>query len=460
VCGAYILLSSLLRFSTPVAARCVASSIAFISTDCFLMSSTSSTILFDSVRLRLLTSSPSVGRRHRHIAACFGTAVLLLPVAVSAQTRSTATASAAALARAGDAVVTIIAYRSGTTDVTSGTGFRVPDGRIVTALRHLRGASRVEIFGADGDLLDTSTGIDQADVKLDLAVFPRAALASAGERVTLARRSASLTQRVNVLGPRKGTTRSVAERTVSHVEPDENGRPLLRLGAAVPAGAAGSPVVNARSELVAIALGSMPGREDTDFALDVSALREFLARPAARLAFPSRDGTLAAARPAAATDPKAVTPVSNPRTPDASTRPRNGSVFPERYGAPVAADTAGVWAVELFGCVRLESRRKAYCYLRVTNLSRGATFTVSGSDFADSTNRKTAEAENLLTPENSQRIAGWRNKAEIQLRELESARLAVEFGLPARDSDATRLILDVAGERTLFFGPFVLQRAP
>lgn len=365
----------------------------------------------------------------------------------------TRAATAAALARAGDAVVTIVAYREGSSAVTSGTGVRVTDGRVITALRHLRGASRAEVFGADGDLLATVTTLDQADVKLDLAVLPR--IATPGNSIALARRSAILAQRVSVLGPRKGATRSVAERTVTHVEPDDNGRPLLRLGAQLTASAAGSPVVNTRSELVAIALGSIPGREDGDIAVDVMALRELLARPSARLAFPSRDGTIAAAR--ATTDPRPAT--STPT--ETGTRPRAAtSIFPERYGTPISADTAGSYGVELYGCARLESRQKVYCYLRVTNLGAQRTMSVAGGDLADSTLRKIREADNLLQGETSQRLAGWRAKASVPLRELESVRLALEFNPPERDADANRLIFDISGERTLFLGPLVLQRAP
>ena len=384
-------------------------------------------------------------------------ALLLTCTAAIAQAPSRA-ATAAALARAGDAVVTIVAYREGSSDVTSGTGVRVADGRVLTALRHLRGASRAEVFNSDGDLLATVSTLDQAEVKLDLAVLPRSS--EAGASITLARRSAVLTQKVNVLGPRKGSTRSVVARTITHVEPDGNGRLLLRLGASVAGGAVGSPVVNARSELVAIALGSIPGREDGDIAVDVSAIRELLARPAVRLGFPSREGTIAAAK-APGADPRAGPASTVAKPVDAASKPRHtGNIFPERYGTAISTDTAGAFSVELFGCARLESRQKVYCYLRVSNLAGGRTLTIAGGDLADSTRRSLREADNLVQGDTLQRVAGWRSKATVPLRELESARIALEFVPPAREVDAVRLILDIAGERTLFLGPFVLQRAP
>jgi hypothetical protein len=86
--------------------------------------------------------------------------------------------------------------------------------------------------------------------------------------------------------------------------------------------------------------------------------------------------------------------------------------------------------------------------------------TVAGGDLADSTLRKIGEADNLVQGETSQKVAGWRAKATVPLRELESVRLALEFTPPGKDADANRLILDISGERTLFLGPFVLQRAP
>ncbi|MBC7563215.1 MAG: hypothetical protein H7305_09900 [Gemmatimonadaceae bacterium] len=371
------------------------------------------------------------------------------PVTPPAPAPMSRAAAAAALARAGDAVVTIIAYRDGTSDVTSGIGLRVSDGRVVTSLRHLRGASRAEVFGAEGDLLATVNTLEQADVKLDLAVLPR--IASPGARLVLSRRSVVLNQKVSLLGPRKGTARVVLERTITRIEPDAQGRLLLRLGAAVTGSAAGSPVVNVRSELVGVALGTIAGRGDGDIAIDVSAVRELLARSAARLGFPARDGSIAAAL--ATADTKA------PVAADAATRPRS-SIFPERYGTRLGADTAGQFVVEHYGCARLESRQRIYCYLRVTNLAQRANFGVKGGDLADSARRKLVVAQNLIAGETVQRVAGWRKKAEIPLRELESARIALEFALPARDSRATRLMVDVAGEKPVWFGPFLLQRAP
>jgi len=384
------------------------------------------------------------------LTCAFTCALVASPASAQVQSRA---AALAALAKAGDAVVTIVAYRDGMSDVTSGVGVRVADGRVVTSLRHLRGATRADVFNAAGDLLATVTTLDQAELKLDLAVLPRSL--ESGQRIILARRSAVVAQKVSLLGPKKGTVRSVIYRTVTSVEPDAAGR-LIRVGAPIPASAAGSPVVNARSELVGLALGSIPGREEGDIVVDVVAVRELLARPPVRLGFPARDGSLAAAKPAAETKPGAAVQAGDP-----SARPRAGSgVFPERYGNPIAADTAGSYALELFGCVRLESRKKVYCYLRVTNLGQGSTFGVSGADLADSTRRKIRAADNLLVGESIQQVSGWRKKALVPLRELESVRWALEFEPPEPAGQAARLMIDVSGERPLWFGPFVLQRAP
>ncbi|HYW49017.1 MAG TPA: hypothetical protein VE861_00340 [Gemmatimonadaceae bacterium] len=361
--------------------------------------------------------------------------------------------TSAALARAGDAVVTVIAYRDGSSEVSSGSGVRLADGRVVASLRQLRGASRAEVFGVDGDLLANVTTLEQAEVRFDLAVLSR--ITAPGEGLVLARRSAVIAQKVSVLRGKKGTTRSVLERTVVSVEPDASGRPLLRIGAAITGSAIGSPVVNARSELVGIALGTVTGRDDGDIVIDVSAVRELLARPAVRLALPGRDGSIAVAP---ATDAKA--PAPGTATGEAAARLRTAGIFPERYGRPIDADTVKGWALDLYGCARIEVRRKVYCYLRVTNLATGATFAVSGADLADSTRRRTRSAENLILGESVQRVAGWRKKATVPLKELESARVALEFTAPGRDEQAVHLVVDVTGERQVWFGPFALQRAP
>jgi hypothetical protein len=359
------------------------------------------------------------------------------------------------LTRAADAVVTVVASREGTNEVTSGIGVRVPDGRVVTALRPLRGAVRVEVFNADGDLLGTVTTLDQVETKLDLGVLGQ--LTGSGVRIPFARRSASLAQKVSLLGLRNGTARSITARTITHVEPDDSGRPRLRLGVPVLAAASGAPVVNQRGELIAIAVGSIPSRDDNDVAVDVTAVRELLSRPVAHLSLPAPDGTIVAAR-APTPDTKAASPVSTSVRVAEAARTRS-SIFPDRYGASIGADTAGTWAVELFGCARLESRQKVYCYLRITNLARRATFAVAGGDLTDSTRRKLRSAENLIVGEETQRVSGWRTKGQVPLRELESARVALEFAPVEGDGAAVRLMIDVAGERVIWFGPFVLQRA-
>ena len=400
------------------------------------------------------TAQPRRLRTH----ACQATCLLALFAAATAAAQTpTRAAKAAALARASDAILTIVAYREGTGDVTSGTAIRTPDGRVITALRHLRGASRADVYSADGDSLATFTTLDQADVKLDLAILPK--VAAVGPSIALGRKSAILAQKVSLLGRKKGTVRAIADRTVTRVEPDDVGRVLLRLGTPITGAAVGSAVVNTRGELLAVALGVIPGREEGDIAIDVASVRDLLARPSARLAFPARDGTITAAR---TVDPRGSSGATSgpPKPADAATKPRGGSIFPERYGTAISADTAGAWGVELFGCARLESRQKVYCYLRITNLATAATITINGGDLADSTRRKLREANNLIFGETSYKLAGWRNKATIPVRELDAIRVALEFPLSERDGVAVRLILDVGGERTLFLGPFILQKVP
>jgi Trypsin-like peptidase domain len=376
--------------------------------------------------------------------------------ALGAQSRAATGTAGGSVTRAAEGVVTIVAYRDGSGDVVSGAGFRVADGRVITALRLLRGAARAEIFAANGDVLGTLNTLDQAEARLDIAVLPR--LSGASGSIALARRSALLASRVSLLGPRKGVARAVTERTVTAVEPDDDGRPLLRLGAAITSTSIGSPVVNARGELVGVAVGSIPGRDDGDITVDVSAIRELLARPAVRLSFPNRDGTITAAR-APASDARSSPSAS--RATDIAARSRSGNgIFPERYGAAIGTDSAGRFVVELFGCAHLEVRKKVYCFLRVTNNGVGATFAVDGGDLSDSTQRKLRSADNLILGETAQRVAGWRKRAEVPLRELEAARIAFEFDPPERAGDAVRLMVDVSGERRLWFGPFVIQRAP
>lgn len=351
----------------------------------------------------------------------------------------------------GAAVVTVLAYRAPRDPVVSATGFVLADGRVVTALRPLAGAARVEVYSTDGDLLATATSLDAADTKGGVVALPR--LARAPLTLAVARRPVAVGERVTVFLAPRGTTRASAAQQVTALEAAGDTGIVVRLGAPVAPEAIGAPVLDARGEVVAIALGTLPGREASrDLALDVQTVRRALGRAGGRLSLPARDGSVIALAGRVGAD-SAAPAGRAPRVDPAAARTAAPAL-------PVASDTVGDYVLDLYGCRHVEAGGELACQLRLVNNGKATTVAIEGGDIADTTRRRLVEAEAIERAGSVQRIRGWRAKAPVELRELDAVRFTLRFAGVATLPPRTMLVVRIGGAGEAWLGPFAPVRVP
>jgi hypothetical protein len=372
-------------------------------------------------------------------------ALALAPRSAEAQGTPRRPPARAGVRAPGAAVVTVLAYRGPRDAVQTAAGFILPDGRVATALRPLAGATKLEVYTTGGDLLATVTALDAADVKSGIAVLPR--LAQRPAVVAFARRVATVGDKVVVFLAQKGTTRGTAEQTVAAVETGSADVAVFRLGTAVVADGVGAPVLDARGEVVGMALGQLPARDERDLAVDVATIRRSIGKPGGRFALPARDGSVAALGAPADTARPGRLPGGRPEP-----------ARPALAGTPVASVKLRSTVVDLFGCV--QTGRDVQCLLRLANDGRATKVEIEGGDLADSTRAKLAEAEAVDVGGTVVRVRGWRTKAPIELRELDATRFAVLFSGVAPLPDRMTLFVRIGGQGDAWLGPFAPTRTP
>lgn len=175
--------------------------------------------------------------------------------------------------RAKPSVVLIAVDRAGSRNTVAGSGFFVdPRGYLVTARHIIEGATRVVVLTSDGKQLPAiivrySTLFDGAVLKVEGIGFPSLTF---GDSDTVRQGQEVLVlgyPRVDVLGTESVT---VTRGIVSALRPGEG---LLQVDAALNPGNSGGPVLNARGEVVGIAVASVRGGQMLNFAVASNLLR-------------------------------------------------------------------------------------------------------------------------------------------------------------------------------------------
>lgn len=379
----------------------------------------------------------------RPFAALFAAALACVLAGVAGAQRRPA-AAAKPVTRPGDAVVTVLAYRGPRDPVTTASGFVVTDGRVVTALRPLAGATKLEVYTTDGDLIGTATSLDAGDARLGIVALPR--LAKPGATLAFARKGAALGDKVTLfLGP-KGVTRATAEGKVQALEAGAEQSVVIRVGSAIAADAVGAPVLDATNGVLGIAIGALPGRDDRDVVLDAATVRRTIGKPGGRFTLPSRDG--------------AIAPLTGPVADAAATGPTPRPEPAPVVAQPIASDTVGTLVVSLFGCTANEAKQELACPVRIANNAAATRVVVEGGDLADTTRRRRlVEAEGIEHEGQLLKTKGWRAKAAVDVRELDAVRVVVLFREVKALPERATVVLRIDGAGEAWFGPFAPAKA-
>ena len=183
---------------------------------------------------------------------------------------------------ASPAVVTIRVFSATGEETGLGSGFFLPDGRLMTNHHVVAGGSWVEILDAEGLFLGTISYTEAQSSRLDLAILP--ALGSPQSRLQLALSAPEQGQRIIVIGSPEGLGNSISDGIVSAIR-TLDGRRLIQLTAPISAGSSGGPVLNAQGQVVGVTVSTLATGQNVNFAVPVEDVRALVESPPASLAF-------------------------------------------------------------------------------------------------------------------------------------------------------------------------------
>lgn len=169
--------------------------------------------------------------------------------------------------------------------IGSGTGFLVAPGQVASNHHVVEGAARIELIEADGKK-HAALGILRSSERDDLALIQVAALAAP----PLAVRGLAGVEpgdRVVVLGAPLGMALAVSDGLVAALwarGPDRDWfpeTPLMQVTAPISPGSSGSPVLNARGEVIGVAVGTYVRGQNVNWAISGDRLLELMAASSA-----------------------------------------------------------------------------------------------------------------------------------------------------------------------------------
>jgi len=186
------------------------------------------------------------------------------------------------------AVVTLFSMDARGASTGQGSGFFLTDGRIISNLHVIQGAAWIEIRDKDNHLLGSVSHAEALSSSADLVVLP--ALAEAPTGLALAPGSAEQGERIVVIGSPKGLENTVSDGIVSG-QRIIDGEELIQITAPISPGSSGGPVLNARGEVIGVAVGLYREGQNLNFAVPVRNVRALASSPPGRLAFPAAEAS-------------------------------------------------------------------------------------------------------------------------------------------------------------------------
>lgn len=154
--------------------------------------------------------------------------------------------------------------------VGQGSGFVIAGGKIVTNEHVVRAGNILIDLGA----ARLPARVERVDALNDLAILSSVAELSA-KPLSLADTAPTPGTSVYAIGNPAGLEKSISTGVVSGVR-DFNGRQLLQITAPISPGSSGGPILNARGEVVGIAVGILELGQNLNFAVPASVLRKLL----------------------------------------------------------------------------------------------------------------------------------------------------------------------------------------
>lgn len=200
--------------------------------------------------------------------------------ALGAQAVTTDMTVAGVAARSLGAVVTLRCLDARDQVSRIGSGFLARGGRVVTNAHVVRGCNRIEVHGADGDLLLTTPYADAYSNTVDVAVLP--AVSPTPRTLALALNSPVLGQHIVVIGAPEGLSQTVSDGLISAFRPTANGR-LLQFTAPVSHGSSGSPILNLQGQVVGIVVALIEEGQNLNFGIPASTVAAILNSPATQV---------------------------------------------------------------------------------------------------------------------------------------------------------------------------------
>lgn len=211
-----------------------------------------------------------------------------LPTASVAQTQEPRADLPTLVRETGRAVVMIVTYGQSGQELSFGSGFLLSDGRVVTNTHVVEGASRVEIFDSQGQLLGTSQYAENLSSRVDIAVLPR--MGSVPGALGLSASTPAVGESVIVIGAPEGLTNTVSTGIVSAFRAI-GGQRLMQISAPISPGSSGGPVLNLRGEVVGVSVSGLERGQNLNFAVPVADVRAIVTSPRGRIAFPAASGS-------------------------------------------------------------------------------------------------------------------------------------------------------------------------
>lgn len=194
-------------------------------------------------------------------------------------------------ARADKAVVLIRVFDERDSAVALGSGFIMPDGRVVTNAHVVEGASRVEVLSASGDLLLTARYAEAIHAGIDIAILAR--IASPPGILALAQTLPEIGDQIIVVGSPEGLSNTASDGIISGLR-RIGGRRLLQITAPISHGSSGGPVLNRRGEVVGVSVSFLTEGQNLNFAVPVADLRALANSPPGKAEFGRRAGAVVA----------------------------------------------------------------------------------------------------------------------------------------------------------------------